>query len=328
MGRTRQVLSTAIAATILMALWPQVAQASDIQPFKTVYATDVAYAGLGGMRGLGTGSISLTGVTGTVKEVHLYWHGPTNSTDPASNASVTFAGQAITGTNIGTSSDNCWSFQNSQAYRADVTSLVTGNGSYTLANFTKDSVEVNGAGLVVFFDDGNTANNRDVVMFDGNDSNVTFPGDIDGWNVALNGINYTSGSATMDMMVSDGQAYDDGSLQLNAATLDAGPRLFDGDTVPTAGSDNSGYLWDIKDYDITSSLTPGTNNLALTHAYLNDCLSLILAAVNLPAGAAPNQPTTTTTTTAPPATTTTLRPSPTSSPTTVRAVLATPRFTG
>ena len=53
---------------------------------------DVAEFGVGGMRGTGTGSITVSGITTRVADAFLYWHGPTNSSDPASNASVTFAG--------------------------------------------------------------------------------------------------------------------------------------------------------------------------------------------------------------------------------------------
>ena len=104
----------------------------------TASNVDVGEFGVGGMRGGdGTGSISVSGITAPVIGAFLYWHGPTNSSNPASNASVTFAAQPITGTNIGTASDNNWSFTNSQAYRADVTSLVTGNAAYSLSNFVK-----------------------------------------------------------------------------------------------------------------------------------------------------------------------------------------------
>ena len=99
----------------------------------SVSNTDVGEFGVGGMRGTGTGSITVSGITSRVAHAFLYWHGPTNSTDPASNASVTFNGTPITGTNIGTASDNNWRFTNSQAYRADVTSLVTGNAVYSLS---------------------------------------------------------------------------------------------------------------------------------------------------------------------------------------------------
>src|SRR5439155_8991805 len=63
--------------------------------------TDVVSAGRGNMRGNGTGTIALTGVTGPVTRALLYWHGPTNSTNSAANASVTFAGHSVTGANSG-----------------------------------------------------------------------------------------------------------------------------------------------------------------------------------------------------------------------------------
>jgi len=325
-------VSGCAAALVVFGVNVPASQASDIAPFKTVFATDVAYAGLGGLRGVGNGTVGLTGVSGTVTEALLFWHGPTNQADPNSNAAVTFAGTPIVGSNIGSSADNCWGFTNSQAYRADVTSLVSGNGDYAVADFTKAGVEVNGLELVVFYDDGDQANNRDIVMFNGNDSNVSNAFDADGWNVSLPGIDYTAGAASMDMVVSDGQTFSDGSLQINAVDLDPGPQLFDGDTVPTAGGNNSGFLWDKKSYDITANLTPGPNTVTITHAYSNDCLSLVMAAVNLPAGAAPDQPPTTTTT-APP---TTEAPTTTAAPiqevvvplAAARPVAAAPRFTG
>ena len=217
------------------------AAANHIAPLKTVFATDVAYAGVGGLRDGGAGSIELTGVSGTVTEALLYWHGPTDTEDLAANAGVSFAGQAITGTNIGLSDDNCWPFSNSHAYRADVTALVGGSGTYVLDGFTKPDLLTNGAQLVVFYDDGNDANDRDVVLFDGNDSDIVNDFDMPGWNVALPGITYSAGAASLDLVVSDGQEPGDGPLFLNDAVLDAGPRIFSGDTVPNGGEDLT--LW-------------------------------------------------------------------------------------
>ncbi|MCJ7635524.1 hypothetical protein MUP77_24440 [Candidatus Bathyarchaeota archaeon] len=225
----------------------------------------------------------------------LYWHGPTNLTDPDANAAVTFAGEEITGTNIGLSDDNCWPFANSHAYRADVTSLVTEDGDYALGNLIKQNVEINGASLIVFFDDGNAANNRDVVLFDGNDSNIPNIYDADGWNVTLSGINYASGTASIDLHVGDGQTYTDDALILNGNTLVAAGAIFQGVSVPNGASaaQTNGGLWDIKSYNVTADLTPGPNTLTLTTGVNSDCLSLVVAAVNLPAGAAPEQPTAT-----------------------------------
>ena len=285
----------ALTALTAIGLYSRITSANNIAPYQIIYDTDVAAAGYGGMRTIGTGTISLIGVSGTVTKALLYWHGPTNSEDPDVNATVTFAGTEITGTNIGFSSDNFWGFQNSQAYRADVTSLVTGNGNYTLANFnccpspSMQNVEINGASLIVFFNDGDDSNNRDVVLFDGNDSNKENSYDADGWNVTLSGINYTSGTASIDLHVSDGQTANDDALILNGNTLVAAGAIFQGVSVPNGASavQTGGGLWDIKSYGITAELTQGPNTLTLTTGMNHDYLSLVVAAINLPAGAAP-----------------------------------------
>ena len=326
MKRYAVLAVVALAALAAFGLYGRPTSANDIAPYQTVFSTDVTAAGYGGMRTIGTGTIHLTGVSGTVTKALLYWHGPTDSTDPSANASVTFAGTPITGTNIGFSDDNCWDYANSQAYRADVTSLVTGNGDYALANFIKEGVaDINGASLIVFFDDGDDTNNRDVVLFDGNDSNIPNIYDADGWNVTLSGINYASGTASIDLHVSDGQSYPDDALILNGNTLAAAGAVFQGLSVSngaSAGQTNGG-LWDIKPYDVAAYLTPGPNTLTLTTGVNSDCLSLVVAAVNLPAGAAPEQPTATPeaahqhkrATPTPTATATPLPPAPTSLPT-------------
>ena len=89
-----------------------------------------------------------------------------NTTDAAANSNVSFAGHAIAGANIGFSSDNCWGFENSQAYRADVTPYVSGNGTYDLASFikekgfTQESTPLLGNSLVIVVPWGNPARVR------------------------------------------------------------------------------------------------------------------------------------------------------------------------
>lgn len=271
------------------------AGASDLRYFDTVFDTDWTSAGLGGLRGDGTGSITLSGVGGPVTRAYLYWHGPTNSSDASANASVSFAGSAITGSNIGFSDDNFWNAANSQAYRADVTSLVSGSGSYALTNFIKPgTAEINGASLVVFYNDGNAANNRDVVLFDGNDANFANSFDALGWNTTLAGINYSSGTASVQLHVSDGQDFagaDDGNLRINGTTVASGD-IFNGNTTPfAAGGVSNGKLWDIDSFAATAFLSPGGNSLNIQLDSVNDALSLVLAAIDLPAGAAPPSPT-------------------------------------
>ena len=262
---------------------------------QTVYSTDFVSAGTGGMRNTAPQTITLAGVSGTVTQALLYWNGPTNSTDPNINSSIMVNAIPVTGTNIGFSADNCWGYANSQAYVADVTSIVvsTGNGAYTLTGYGTSDPNSNGASLIVFFNDGNPANNRDVVVFHGNDSNIPNIYDADGWNVSLSGINYTSGTASMQLHVADGQNFDptdDDTLVLNTLVLDPGPDIFQGSSLPGGtGPTGNGNLWDIKTYDVTSYLSPGPNTLTLTTGLINDCLGLVVAIIDLPAGAAPRR---------------------------------------
>lgn len=270
------------------------ASASQLTLFETQYDTDFTAVGIGGMRnGTGSASLSLSGVSGPVSKAYLYWHGPTNSTDPATaNANVSFASNNITGTFLGASSDNCWGFANSVAYRADVTSLVTGNGTYALANFVKSGVQINGASLIVFYNDGNSANNRDVVMFNGNDSNINNSYDPPGWNITLAGINYSSGTANAQFHVADGQSFSDDAITVNASTLVPAGSVFDGTDAQDGGSGfpGNGLLWDVKSFNVTSLLSPGLNTLNVTTGVSSDCLACVLIAVDLPAGAAPPPP--------------------------------------
>jgi hypothetical protein len=293
----KKAIAVAVCGALTTAALP--AQANSLAAFATVPNTDFAWAGYGGMRGIGTGTITVAGVTGTVTYAVLIWQGPTNNTtDDAANAAVTFNGSPVTGTNIGNSSDNCWGFSNSRAYQANVTSLVTGNGAYSLANFVKGApanADINGVSLLVFYNDGNPSNNRDYAIFLGNDSNQPNSYDPAGWSATLNGITYASGTATMRLIVADGQTFSDNGYAINATTVIPGGNNFEGNTVPNgAGGPVTAAgngLWDHSAADITARLTVGNNNLALTSVdSSSDCLSLVGAIFDLPGGSAPPGP--------------------------------------
>ncbi|WP_152415222.1 PEP-CTERM sorting domain-containing protein [Caenispirillum salinarum] len=282
-----KVATLAKIGALFVALAPAHAMANVINPFETQFDTDWTTAGVGGLRGTGTGDITISGISGSITQAYLYWHGPTNSTDPNFNANVLLNGTAVTGENIGFSDDNFWGQANSQAYRADVTDIVTNDGVYNISGLPAE--HANGASIFAFFDDGDDTNNRDVVMFDGNDANFENPYDPVGWDVTLAGINYSGGTAELVFTVSDGQTFTDASLNVNGVSI-AGPGdVFQGDTVPqnpdtTVGN---GALWDIRSFDVTGMLSPGSNTFSITHGTVSDALSLINIAVDLPAGAAP-----------------------------------------
>jgi hypothetical protein len=245
---------------------------------------DIGEFGVGGMRGgSGTGSITVTGVTARVFHAFLYWNGPTNSADPDANADVTFAGSLIAGTNIGISGDNNWGFQNSQSYRADVTSLVTGNGTYSLANFTKlPDVDINGVALMVFYDNGNSGDDRNVVLWNGNDSNCLTGGAPESWDETINDVPYNGGAASLDLIVGDGQSFTDNEVDINGSLFIAEGQNFEGDSVPPNLVNG---LWDVKSFiGLESFLSAASNDLHLTMTTTTprDCLSLVVAAANVP----------------------------------------------
>jgi hypothetical protein len=271
---------------------------------------DLKEFGYGGMRNDGTGSISVSGITGTVERAVLYWNGPTDSSNPAVNASVNFAGQPVIGTNTGIASDNCWGYTNSQSYRADVTNIVNGDGSYSLGNFVKPNVSdpngydanINGVALYVFYSDGDSSNDRNAVVWSGNDSNVVFGSEPAGWDETLTSVSYPGGSASLDFVVSDGQTADDPQLLVNGQELAPVGPIFSGSTG--GGSFNSnGSLWDVKSFDISSLLTQATTSVHVTTGTepsgTEDCISAVAIAVNTPVSApvivgpaaiAPHQP--------------------------------------
>jgi hypothetical protein len=255
--------------------------------------TDIGEFGFGGMRGNGTGSITVSGITGPVFHAFLYWNGPTNSTDPAANASVTFANAPVTGTNIGFASPNCWTFQNSQSYRADVTGLVPGNGTYSLSNFLKTDpvADINGVALIVFYDNGNSSDDRNVVLWNGNDSNFGSTFDQAGWDETISGVPYpgSGAAATLDFVVSDGQSAADPQLLINGQELAPAGPIFSGNTTPHGSFDANGDLWDVQSFDISSFLSQGSNTLHLTTGQdppgTVDCISAVVAAANVAASA-------------------------------------------
>ncbi len=254
---------------------------TDIVKYDTVANTDYVAAGVGGLRGVGEGVITLAGVTGEVTSAVLYWQGPTNSDDKGANADILFEGEEIQGTSTGFSNDNCWGFANSQAYRADVTGLVAGDGDYDIGNLVKPGgIDINGASLLVFFDDGDPTNDRTVTIFNGNDSNISNPFDADGWNGTLDDLPFDGGAATLELHVSDGQTFPDDAVAINGVELVPGGAVFQGDTVPgLPGPTGNGSLWDIRSFDVSSFLSLGENDLLVTTGVASDCLSLVVAVV-------------------------------------------------
>ena len=90
-----------------------------------------------GMRDKGSGSIAIAGIPAGSKVVRafLYWDVLADGPGP-SLASVKFNNKPIVGDYIGAGGNPCWNSGGNFAYRADVTKMVAGNGTYNLTGFT------------------------------------------------------------------------------------------------------------------------------------------------------------------------------------------------
>jgi len=290
-----------VAAASFLCLVTSSAEAVPVSRGRTLLDVDWTSAAIGGIGVAGTGTITVSGVTGTVTQAYLYWHGI--DTDAAGdgfydNEAISFDGHAVTGTTLGDATTNCWGSGSSRAFVADVTAHVTGDGAYVLSGLAaKPGHDANGASLIVIFDDGNPANDRDLVFFEGNDSNdpAGFPGEDSGWHAFLEGINYQGGTVRVELHVGDGQSYGDNSLTIasggGSVTIDDDASLYDGTTTPTAGGSRAtnGELWDIHAFDLTGAFgAPGVYTLTLDgQSPVEDCLGLVAALLDLPFGSAP-----------------------------------------
>lgn len=279
MKKQALVASIALATTI-----SGLAHAETIKAVRTVKNVDIATAGINAID-TGTGSILLSGVNGSVKKAYLYWHG-INNAGAYVRPTITFKGSSVTGQSLGISGTNCWGNGESAAYEADVTSLVTGNGSYALSGLAVGSSEhVNGASLVVLYNDTNAANDLGVVFYTGNDSThgAEALGDPNGWQATLPDIAYSStGSISAIMHVADGQSSSDMPLTFSTAdgsvTIADTAALYDGTSVPSGGvpRQNNG-LYDIHTFNIKPAFgaTSGTKTLSVDASAGGDCLALV-----------------------------------------------------
>jgi hypothetical protein len=86
----------------------------------------------------------------------------------ASLSQLSLNGTALTGTLIGSGPDTCWGLSNSFTFRADVTPLVTGNGTYPLTGgATGGNILAEGASLIAIYQAAGLPT-KTVMIADGN----------------------------------------------------------------------------------------------------------------------------------------------------------------
>jgi hypothetical protein len=213
---------------------------------------DVVAAGAG-LRGIGTGDIALSGIPSgaSVIKAFLYW-----ATIGTANTytSPTLEGTSVDGELIGTSGDTCWGAQHNFVYRADVTDLVSGNGTFTIAGLPaslENGNDSQGASLVVVFEDA-AEPMRTIII---NDGAVTLDFDQNTYTDEIQG--YSADDPVTDAhityLVGDGQS-----------SWDSGNVLFEGESIAQnvfTGVD--GDFWGTLTFDVTSlvGITPATTTI-------------------------------------------------------------------
>lgn len=275
--------------------------------FEGIDWTSAAAGGVGSQWNDG-GSATLTvgGVQGQIVSAYLYWRGidllARGGNGVYDNATAAFNGVAVTGVSLGTGGTGTWGSGSSQAFRADVTSLVqAGLTTYSVSGLAaKTGHSADGVSLVIVYQDGVHSNDRDLYVLDGNAVNVG-PAADGPWDVRLDGLVYRTGDVRAELHVADGQTSTDAAIRFaspDGTPVDLADRTgrFDGSSVSNFGKSRAinGSLWDVHRFDVTPAVgAPGTHSLALTQgATSSDSLSLILLLVDTAAKPANEPPVT------------------------------------
>ena len=257
------------------------ADAEPLQPFRSLTVQGSYVAAGVGMRNRGYGTITLSGIPAgaQVTAAYLFWD-VLADTASADFAAGTLDSQPITGTLIGSDGNPCWGNTANFAYRADVTSLVAGNGNgaYALAGFASHLIDgqdpwndydntpplLEGASLVAVYEDASAAQTQ-VLLYDGatGDARRILTQTLSGFTAA------TPVSARTTFIVADGQA------------VPQSPPTFDGTPLPAAtlnGSDpqagpaySLNDLWDTRTVDVSGLVRPGDTSASATIDGMTDC---------------------------------------------------------
>ncbi len=211
--------------------------------------------------------IVITGIPAgaTIVAARLYW-----MTIGAPDDSLSFGAMPITGTQIATAPDTCWGrAAGNFGFRADVTSLVSGNGTYTISGYPNDpnGTDGQGASLVIVYDDPADTRANLVKIADGS---VGFVGDGSAAGSTLTGFTIAAGfdSARVLNVVADGQPFAEELFLMGVQT---------GGTDPFPGAD--GPYWDTRIDNAMSLITPPQTSFATTITSSSDCLAWMVNAL-------------------------------------------------
>ena len=237
----------------------------------------VTAAGVG-LRNQGTGdiSVSIPG-TATVLVAYLYWQ-YMNETSAGGDASLD--GNVVSGALTGGGSDGeyCWAGGNATAWRADVTSIVTGSGTYTVEIPTGDTSGddpwpdgalkphplAEGASIVVVYEDP-TVGLREIVIVDGLAVIDEFA---ESATATIPRPTAQAGLGTLTVLGADGQSNAGETMDFDGSLL--ATDSWDGSDPNGIGADYSnGNLWDTDSFAVN---VPGSTSVDVEITSDGDCV--------------------------------------------------------
>lgn len=196
----------------------------------------------------------------------LYW-----SAIGGTQPSIKLDATAVAGTVIGVSGDTCWGLGDNTAYRADVTTLVSGNGTYSITGFLSatSGPDSQGVSLVVIYRDPNDPVTNYVMLRDGE---ISLGETVATLMTTLTGpsVNTDFTKAVLTTIASDGQPAGDDLMV-------AGTTFGNGDAFPGA----DGAMWDDRIDDVTSLLVPGPLALPIQVDATGDCVAPIVLGLEI-----------------------------------------------
>ena len=254
--------------------------ASSLNPsLNVIIAGDYTAAGVG-LRDTTQGTISLSGVPAEAHVVQavLYWGMLDNGESP-SLKNLNFNGTPLIGTRIAIGPDTCWGRTASFAFRADVTALVSGNGSYNLTGVASGgNILAQGASLVVFYEKLG-APLKNVILLDGN---VVLPFQTISATSAFSGfLPANPASAKTTFVVGDGQPFSETA----AFTGSAGTNIFNN---PFGGGD--GPLWDTDTFDVSAQVGSSSGSSSAGISIGGDCLMWVAQVFSITTNPSENIP--------------------------------------
>ena len=251
-------------------------------------------AGGVGMRNRGFGHISISGIPfgSTIYAAYLYWDILGGAVPDSTFSQGEINGQQITGQLVATGGDPCWGNSANFAYRAEVTSFVTGNGTYSLTNFASGMTDgtdpwmassppmMEGASLVIIYENSSSPPTTILIyegaaLASGNTDNLL--------EVTIDGFTASSTfSATTTFIGADGQAADEPGSTFNGNFL---PTVgWDGNDPQDGPAFSQGNLWDTMTTNVTSLISPGDTNATATVQGGPDCLVWVAQVFSITCG--------------------------------------------